>query len=158
MLLAVLTKRVGLLLYNHDVYANVVGGLNLDEPGVDLGIAAAVASSFKERQIAPDVAVIGEVGLSGEVRSASQVGLRVREAAKLGFRRCILPKAGTLLDRERVLHLAHADQLPGEQRATADEARAASKKAGGKTPVAASQDIELIQVNTLAQALEAALD
>jgi DNA repair protein RadA/Sms len=159
MLLAVLTKRVGLLLYNHDVYANVVGGLNLDEPGVDLGIAAAVASSFKERQIAPDIALIGEVGLSGEVRPASRVGLRISEAAKLGFRRCIVPKAGTPLDRERLHHLGQAERLPGEESERAKQERAArSTRAGDNAPMQTSHNIELIQVNTLAQALEAALD
>ncbi len=159
MLLAVLTKRVGLLLYNHDVYANVVGGLNLDEPGVDLGIAAAIASSFKERQIAPDVALIGEVGLSGEVRPASRVGLRISEAAKLGFRRCIVPKAGTPLDREKVLHMEQAEHLPGDGGARSRHEHAASpRRASSKTPVQTSQDIELIHVSTLAQALDAALE
>ncbi len=159
MLLAVLTKRVGLLLYNHDVYANVVGGLNLDEPGVDLGIAAAIASSFKERQIAPDVALIGEVGLSGEVRPASRVSLRISEAAKLGFRRCIVPKAGTPFDREKVLHLDHARHLPGEESARSkQEHTAPSKRASGTLPAQAAQEIELVQVSTLAQALDAALE
>ncbi len=94
MLLAVLTKRVGLAVGNHDVYANVVGGFTLEEPAVDLGVAAAIASSYREKHIPPDVALIGEVGLSGELRAVSRLSLRVREAAKLGFKRCILPKAG----------------------------------------------------------------
>src|SRR5258708_32689116 len=67
MLLAVLTKRVGLAVGNHDVYANVVGGFSLEEPSVDLGVAAAIASSYRERLIAPDMALIGEIGLSGEL-------------------------------------------------------------------------------------------
>ena len=92
MLLAVLTKRVGLSLGNQDVYVNVAGGFSLGEPAVDLGVAAAVASSFRERPIASDTVLIGEVGLGGELRSVTRAEARVREAAKLGFRRCVLPK------------------------------------------------------------------
>jgi DNA repair protein RadA/Sms len=161
MLLAVLTKRVGLLLYNHDVYVNVVGGFSLDEPGVDLGIAAAVASSFKERQVPPDVALIGEVGLSGEVRSVSRVALRVREAAKLGFRRCIVPKSGTPLDVLNDWTPSTSDQTPGQDRDGSHE-RAAQTSVKTKTSPGVSaegrQNIELVRVATLAQALEAALD
>src|SRR5579863_10489203 len=94
MLLAVLTKRVGLAIGNHDVYANVIGGFTLEEPAIDLGVAVAIASSYREKRIAPEVVLIGEVGLSGELRAVSRLGLRVREAAKLGFKRCIVPKAG----------------------------------------------------------------
>src|SRR5215813_2270182 len=94
MLLAVLTKRVGLAIGNHDVYANVVGGFTLEEPAIDLGVAIAIASSYREKRISPETALIGEVGLSGELRAVSRLGLRVREAAKLGFKRCIVPKAG----------------------------------------------------------------
>lgn len=94
MLLAVLTKRVGLALGNHDVYANVVGGFSLEEPSIDLGVAAAIASSYRERHIPADMSLIGEVGLSGELRAVSRLALRVREAAKLGFKRCIVPSAG----------------------------------------------------------------
>ncbi len=94
MLLAVLTKRVGLAVGNHDVYANVVGGFSLEEPSVDLGVAAAIASSYRERLIAPDMVLIGEIGLSGELRAVNRLALRVREAAKLGFKRCVVPSAG----------------------------------------------------------------
>jgi DNA repair protein RadA/Sms len=94
MLLAVLTKRVGLAVGSHDVYANVVGGFSLEEPAIDLGVAAAIASSYREKHIPPDLALIGEVGLSGELRAVNRLGLRIREAAKLGFKRCIIPKAG----------------------------------------------------------------
>ncbi|HEY4386576.1 MAG TPA: magnesium chelatase domain-containing protein, partial [Ktedonobacteraceae bacterium] len=94
MLLAVLTKRVGLAVGNHDVYANVVGGFTLEEPSIDLGVAAAIASSYRERHIPADMTLIGEVGLSGELRAVSRLPLRVREAAKLGFKRCIVPSAG----------------------------------------------------------------
>ena len=94
MLLAVLTKRVGLAVGNHDVYANVVGGFTLEEPAIDLGVAAAIASSYREKHIPPDMVLIGEVGLSGELRAVSRLPMRVREAAKLGFKRCIVPSAG----------------------------------------------------------------
>ncbi|HLX56381.1 MAG TPA: DNA repair protein RadA, partial [Ktedonobacteraceae bacterium] len=94
MLLAVLTKRVGLAVNSHDVYANVVGGFTLEEPAIDLGVAAAIASSYREKNVASDMALIGEVGLSGEMRAVNRLSMRVREAAKLGFKRCIIPKAG----------------------------------------------------------------
>ncbi len=94
MLLAVLNKRVGLALGNQDVYINVAGGFSLGEPAVDLGVAAAVASSFRERGIAPEIALIGEVGLGGELRAVSRAEARIREAAKLGFRRCVVPRSG----------------------------------------------------------------
>ncbi len=94
MLLAVLIQRVGLAVGNHDVYANVVGGFTLEEPAIDLGVAVAIASSYREKRIAPETVLIGEVGLSGELRAVSRLSLRVREAAKLGFKRCIVPKAG----------------------------------------------------------------
>jgi DNA repair protein RadA/Sms len=94
MLMAVLTKRVGLSIGSHDVYANVVGGFTIEEPSIDLGVAAAIASSYRERLIPADMALIGEIGLSGELRAVSRLALRVREAAKLGFKRCIVPGAG----------------------------------------------------------------
>ncbi|MBA2681023.1 MAG: DNA repair protein RadA [Ktedonobacteraceae bacterium] len=94
MLMAVLTKRVGLAVGSHDVYANVIGGFTVEEPSIDLGVAAAIASSYRERLIPPDMALIGEIGLSGEMRAVSRLTLRVREAAKLGFKRCIIPSAG----------------------------------------------------------------
>ena len=93
MLLAVLTKRVGLALGNQDVYVNVAGGFSLGEPAVDLGVAAAVASSFREQRVAPDTVLIGEVGLGGEIRTVTRTEARIREAAKLGFRRCVLPRS-----------------------------------------------------------------
>jgi DNA repair protein RadA/Sms len=70
-----------------------VGGFSLEEPSVDLGVAAAIASSYRERLIAPDMALIGEIGLSGELRAVNRLAMRVREAAKLGFKRCIVPNA-----------------------------------------------------------------
>lgn len=91
MLVAVLSKRVGLGLGSQDVYVNVVGGLRVAEPAVDLGVAVAVASSYRERPVQPGTAVIGEVGLSGELRSVNQLERRLNEAAKLGFSRAVIP-------------------------------------------------------------------
>jgi DNA repair protein RadA/Sms len=91
LLTAVLTKRVGMALSNQDIYINIVGGLKISEPAVDLAVAVAVASSFREVQVNPEVVLVGEVGLSGELRSASQLERRLSEAAKLGFKRAIHP-------------------------------------------------------------------
>jgi DNA repair protein RadA/Sms len=93
LLLAVLEKRAGLNLGGEDVFVNVAGGMSVDEPAADLSIAAAVASSLRNRPLAPGTAVFGEIGLAGEIRGASQASLRVREAAQLGFARCVLPTA-----------------------------------------------------------------
>lgn len=93
LLLAVLEKRIGLPLQEHDVYVNIVGGLRVDEPAIDLGVVAAVASSLRDIPIDPELVIFGEVGLTGEVRAVGHVETRLREAAKLGFRRCLLPQA-----------------------------------------------------------------
>jgi DNA repair protein RadA/Sms len=90
-LTAVLTKRVGLGLSAQDIYVNIVGGLKISEPAVDLGVAVAIASSFRDVQVSPDVVCIGEVGLSGELRSVGQLERRLLEASKLGFTRAIYP-------------------------------------------------------------------
>jgi DNA repair protein RadA/Sms len=91
LLLAVLDKRAGLNLSTDDVYVNVAGGMAIEEPAADLAVIAAVASSLRNRPIPPDVVVFGEVGLAGEVRATTQAALRVREAAQLGFKRCVTP-------------------------------------------------------------------
>ena len=93
LLIAVLEKRSGSNFVSSDIYVNVAGGLEIDEPAIDLGIIAALLSSQRNVPIAADVAVFGEVGLLGEVRSVSQADLRAREAAALGFRRVIVPAA-----------------------------------------------------------------
>jgi DNA repair protein RadA/Sms len=93
LLLAVLEKRAGLNLAADDVFVNVAGGISVDEPAADLGVVAAIASSVRNRPIPPSVAVFGEVGLAGEIRGVAQAALRVREAAQMGFRRCLLPHA-----------------------------------------------------------------
>jgi DNA repair protein RadA/Sms len=91
LLTAVLTKRAGLPLASQDVYVNVVGGMRLTEPALDLAASLAIASGLTDTPIS-EVAVVGEVGLGGEVRSVNQIRRRVAEAQKLGFERCIVPK------------------------------------------------------------------
>ncbi len=90
LLLAVLEKRAGLNLAAEDVFVNVAGGIAVDEPAADLGILAAVASSVRNRPVQEHTAVFGEVGLAGEIRAVSQSAIRVREAAQMGFRRCVV--------------------------------------------------------------------
>ena len=91
MMLAILEKRVGMSLANQDVYVNVAGGVRIGEPAADLAIAVAVASNFKEIPVPADLVVLGEIGLAGEIRAVSQSEKRLREAARLGFARAIVP-------------------------------------------------------------------
>jgi DNA repair protein RadA/Sms len=99
LLVAVLEKKVGLSLLSQDIFLNVAGGVRLDEPAVDLGVLAALASSHLNKPIPPRTILFGEVGLAGEVRAVSRPELRVKEAARLGFDRCFLP-AGKLKNLE----------------------------------------------------------
>ena len=93
LLLAVLEKRAGLTLAGDDVYVNIAGGMTIDEPAADLSVAAAVASSLRNRGLPPSTAVFGEIGLSGEIRGIPQAPLRVREAVQMGFTRVVMPAA-----------------------------------------------------------------
>jgi DNA repair protein RadA/Sms len=95
LMIAMLEKRVGLHLIGDDVFVNVAGGLEVGEPAADLGVVAAIASSFKNRPVDPHTAVFGEVGLTGEVRGAMQAQARAREAQALGFKKIILPASNT---------------------------------------------------------------
>jgi DNA repair protein RadA/Sms len=131
MLLAVLSKRVGLPLFNQDVYVNIVGGLKITEPAVDLAVAIAIASSFRNAKVRSELALVGEIGLSGELRSTSQLERRLGEAAKLGFSKAICPTSvGTLhvdgLETIMVRSLAEAVDaaLIGGQRQKSDGRRA----------------------------------
>jgi DNA repair protein RadA/Sms len=92
MIAAVLTRRVGLKLIEQDIFVNVVGGIKIDEPAADLAIAAAITSSMRDLPIRADAALIGEIGLAGELRLPGQMPTRLREAAKLGFKTAIVPK------------------------------------------------------------------
>ncbi len=94
LLLAVAEKRAGMKLSLFDAYINVIGGLRLDEPGADLPVVLAVASSYRDATIPDDLVAIGEVGLTGEIRSVSHMNQRLAEVARLGFKKCIIPKNG----------------------------------------------------------------
>jgi DNA repair protein RadA/Sms len=133
LLLAVLEKRAGLNLAGDDVFVNIAGGMTVDEPASDLGVVAAIASSVRNRVIAATTAVFGEVGLAGEVRGITQAALRVREAAQMGFLRCVMPEANI---------------GPGFAEATAS-ASAADRGDGGTC--------ELVGVRTVGEALDALL-
>jgi DNA repair protein RadA/Sms len=95
-ILAVLEKRVGIPLSKLDAYVASSGGLNVAEPAADLGVAIAVAASFRDRVVDPSTVLIGEVGLGGQIRPVSQLELRLKEAAKLGFKRAIVPASQAL--------------------------------------------------------------
>ena len=95
LLLAVAEKRGGMKLSAFDAYINIIGGLRLDEPGADLPVVLAVASSYRDQPIADDLVAIGEVGLTGEIRSVSNMSQRLSEVARLGFKKCIIPKSGS---------------------------------------------------------------
>lgn len=92
LLIAVLSKRMNFRLFEQDVFVNVVGGITIDEPAADLAIGLAIASSVLDRPVPADVAIVGEIGLSGELRAVGQLGARMNEAAKLGFRRILVPR------------------------------------------------------------------
>jgi DNA repair protein RadA/Sms len=102
LLVAVLSKRVGYKLGTHDVFVNVVGGMRINEPAADLAVACAIASSYRNVPVPEDCVLLGEIGLSGELRSVGHAERRLNEAAKLGFKRCIVP---------RTLRLGKADSL-----------------------------------------------
>ncbi|HEY55250.1 MAG TPA: DNA repair protein RadA [Dehalococcoidia bacterium] len=108
---AVLTKRAGLKLGNQDIIANVTGGLKIAEPAADLGIALAIASSARDVAVDPGLVVVGEVGLSGELRAVSQLERRVAEAARLGFERCLVPKTGAGIKAPKNIRLVPASTL-----------------------------------------------
>lgn len=121
LLLAVLEKRAALNLIGEDVFVNIAGGMAVDEPAADLAVVAAVASSVRNRPIKPGTAVFGEVGLAGEIRGTTQSALRVREAAQMGFGRCVLPP-------------------------------------GSCSPLDRPVGIELVEVRTVGEALDALMD
>ncbi len=92
MLMAVLEKRVGMMISDQDGYVNVVGGMSMDEPAADLAIITAIASSFRNKSVDPETMIFGEVGLTGEIRSVSHAQNRLIESSKMGFKKCVLPK------------------------------------------------------------------
>jgi DNA repair protein RadA/Sms len=112
LLAAVLSKRVGLRLHDQDIFVNVVGGLRINEPAADLSVAIAIASSYRDKPVAQDLAIMGEIGLSGELRSISQATKRLNEASRLGFKRCLIPRSVRLSkDRPSGLEVVRARSL-----------------------------------------------
>ena len=95
LLMAVTEKRAGLKLSAFDAYINVIGGLRLDEPAADLSVALAIASSYRDVPVSDDLVAIGEIGLTGEIRSVSNLNHRLSEAARLGFKKCMIPRSGS---------------------------------------------------------------
>lgn len=93
LLLAIMEKRLGMQMYNQDAYVNIIGGLKIDEPAADLGVIIAIASSFKNKEIDHHLIALGEVGLTGEVRSVQFIEKRIMEAKKMGFKKCFIPKS-----------------------------------------------------------------
>ena len=100
-MIAVLEKKAGLNLGSQDVYLNIVGGLKISEPSIDLGIILSATSSFKNTPIPKDMVVMGEVGLTGEVRRINYIEKRLREAEKLGFKTCIIPESNKKALKEK---------------------------------------------------------
>jgi DNA repair protein RadA/Sms len=115
MLLAVIERRAGLRIGQQDVYVSTVGGMRLTEPGTDLAIALALVGSLTDTPIARDLVVVGEVGLGGEVRQVSQTPRRLAEAARLGYRRAIVPSRAPDIEGIRTLP---ADTISDAIRAT----------------------------------------
>jgi DNA repair protein RadA/Sms len=108
---AVLSRRVGLKLGNQDIIVNVTGGLKVGEPAADLGMALAIASSYRDAEVVPHTAAVGEVGLSGELRAAAQMDRRLSEAARLGFKQCIVPKTGAKVNAPKDMEIIIAGTL-----------------------------------------------
>jgi DNA repair protein RadA/Sms len=108
---AVLSKRLGLKLGNQDIMVNVTGGLKIDEPAADLGIALAITSSFRDLPVDPELVAVGEIGLSGELRSVPQLERRVNEAARLGFKRCLVPRVGVRIPAPKDIQLIPVSTL-----------------------------------------------
>jgi DNA repair protein RadA/Sms len=111
LILAVLEKRVGLQLAHQDAYVNIAGGIRLQEPGMDLAIAAAIVSSYKNKPCGEGFVLVGEVGLSGELRGVPHIEKRLSEAAKLGFKRCVVPQTARIQEPLPDLELCRARSL-----------------------------------------------
>ena len=112
MLLAVLEKRGGLKVSACDAYLNIIGGLSLDEPAADLAAVLALASSYLDRPIPGDLVAIGEVGLTGELRSVNQLAQRISEAHRLGFKKCLIPAhRADILSAPAGMHLIPAQNI-----------------------------------------------
>jgi DNA repair protein RadA/Sms len=111
MILAVIERRAGIPMGNRDVYLNVAGGLRIVEPAADLAVAAAIVSSVRDVPVDPECVVVGEIGLSGELRPVSQIERRLAEAEKLGFGRAVIPSAGRVGGAARRLRIARFSNI-----------------------------------------------
>ena len=114
LLVAIMEKRLGLNLQGEDIFINIAGGLKISEPAVDMGVAAAIAGSFRNRSVDPHTVMIGEVGLTGEVRSVMQLEARLAEAERLGFKKCVVPhsiKEDRLINKSSSLRLVPVKTL-----------------------------------------------
>ena len=114
LLIAIMEKRLGLNLQGEDIFINIAGGLKISEPAVDMGVAAAIAGSFRNRSVDLHTVMIGEVGLTGEVRSVMQLEARLTEAERLGFKKCVVPhsiKEDRLLNKNSSLRLVPVKTL-----------------------------------------------
>ncbi len=120
LLLAVLEKRFGMPVGRHDVFVNITGGVRVDEPAVDLAVLCAVVSSFKDEAIDPTTAIIGELGLGGEVRSVSFIDRRISELEKLGFTRVLCPRGNMRDSRKRAISIVETAHFLGAMRALFD--------------------------------------
>ena len=164
LLLAVLEKRAGLNLIGDDVFVNIAGGVTVDEPASDLGVVAAIASSVRNRVIPATTAMFGEVGLAGEVRGITQATLRVREAAQMGFRRCIMPAAN--IDPDARLKGSRSEEanidpdacLPPSRQGRSGEPRPGSPRPQAIGGGSEGGGCELIGVRTVGEALDALLE
>ena len=105
LILAVLEKHAGMKFYNRDVFTNVAGGMKLNEPGGDLGLAAALIASFHDRPIPPDIMPIGEITLAGEIRPVAQISRRIAEGKRFGFKRFIVAQETDLSDEKGILRV-----------------------------------------------------
>ena len=110
-ILAVLEKRIGLNLSKLDVYVNVIGGINIDEPAADLGIALAVATCARDVIVSPDTVIIGEIGLSGEIRGVNSIENRIKECEKLGFNRVIIPDSTKIKQNDFNIEIVQVKRL-----------------------------------------------
>ncbi|MDD6400717.1 MAG: DNA repair protein RadA [Lachnospiraceae bacterium] len=102
LIMAVMEKRVGMNLWGYDAYVNIAGGMKINDPAIDLGIAFAIASSMKNKAVPSDAMIIGEIGLAGEIRGVSNIMQRVKEAAKMGFGTCVVPKSNYDKEMEKL--------------------------------------------------------
>jgi len=110
-ILAVLEKRIGLNLSKQDVYVNVIGGIDVDEPAADLGIALAIITCVRDVITNPQTAIVGEIGLSGEIRGVTQIEKRITEAQKLGFKRIIIPEANEIQNEVKGIEIIRVKRI-----------------------------------------------